>query len=143
MKKYNIKINGTEYSVKIKNVENKIVNLTVNDVPYEVEVEGITTNPTRLTTKEIHKPTLQSIEPVIKPKISSGKAYELRSPLPGVVMELKVKEGDAVKAGQLLLVLEAMKMENNIESDRDGIIEKIKAYRGDAVLEGDVLLTIK
>ena len=58
-------------------------------------------------------------------------------------MELKVKEGDAVKAGQLLLVLEAMKMENEIESDRDGIIEKIKAYRGDAVLEGDVLLTIK
>lgn len=143
MKKYNIKINGTEYSVKIKSVEDKLVNLTVNDVPYEVEVDGITTNPTRMVSNEIKKPTMQSEEPVVKPVRASGNEHPLKSPLPGVILELKVKEGDTVKSGQLLLILEAMKMENNIEADRDGVIERINAHKGDAVLEGDVLLTIK
>lgn len=143
MKKYTIKVNGNDYTVKIKNVEDKLVSLTVNDVLYEVEVEGLATNPTRMSTKEVQTPVLQSSEPVVKPVVTSGTAHPLRSPLPGVVLELLVKEGDSVKTGQTLLILEAMKMENNIGADRDGVIEKINAHKGDAVLEGDVLLTIK
>lgn len=144
MKKYVIKIYGTEYAVKIKKVEGKTAQLTVNDVPYEVEVEGLTTNPTRMSTKTtIQQPVMQSEVPVTKPAPASGNAYPMKAPLPGVILEMAVKEGDTIKQGQLLLVLEAMKMENNIESDRAGVIEKINYHKGDSVLEGDVLLTIK
>jgi len=73
-------------------------------------------------------------------KKSAGTA--VKSPLPGVIVDLKVREGDQVKAGQHLLVLEAMKMENNIDADRDGIIVELKVNKGDSVLEGDTLLTI-
>ncbi|MDD2437053.1 MAG: biotin/lipoyl-binding protein [Massilibacteroides sp.] len=144
MKKYVVKIHGTEYAVKIKNVEGKTAQLTVNDVPYEVEIEGLTTNPTRVTTKtNIQQPVMQSEVPVTKPAPASGSAYPIKSPLPGVILDLVAREGDTVKPGQLLMVLEAMKMENNIESDRAGVIEKINFHKGDSVLEGDVLLTIK
>lgn len=143
-KKYIIKIHGSEYAVKINKVEDGIAQLTVNDVPYEVEVAGLTTQPTRTTsTTSITPPVMQSEVPVVKPAHSSGNAYPLKAPLPGVILGLNVKEGDPVKQGQLLLVLEAMKMENNIESDRDGTIEKINYVKGDSVLEGDILLTIK
>ena len=65
-----------------------------------------------------------------------------KSPLPGVIVDLKVREGDQVNAGQHLLILEAMKMENNIDADRDGIVVELKVNKGDSVLEGDTLLTI-
>ena len=144
MKKYVIKIYGTEYAVKIKNVEGKTAQLTVNDTPYEVEVEGITTNPTRMSTKTaIQQPVMQSEVPVTKPAPTSSNSYPMIAPLPGVILDMAVKEGDTIKPGQLLLVLEAMKMENNIEADRAGVIEKINYHKGDSVLQGDVLLTIK
>ncbi len=144
MKKYVVKIHGTEYAVKIKSVEGKKAQLTVNDVSYEVEVDGLTTNPTRMSTSTtIQQPVMQSEVPVTKPAASTSSAHPIKTPLPGVILGLNVKEGDTVKQGQLLLVLEAMKMENNIESDRDGVIEKIYHHKGDSVLEGDVLLTIK
>lgn len=143
MKKYVVKIHGSEYAVKIKNIEGKTAHLTVNDVAYEVEVDGLATNPTRMSTIAIQQPVLQSDVPVTKPAPLSGSAHPVKSPLPGVILEMGVREGDTVKQGQLLLVLEAMKMENNIESDRAGVIEKIHFHKGDSVLEGDVLLTIK
>ncbi len=60
-----------------------------------------------------------------------------------MVLDVFVKEGDAVKTGQRLMLLEAMKMENNIESDKDGVVKSIVARKGDSVLEGDVLITIE
>jgi biotin carboxyl carrier protein len=143
MKEYKMKINGTEYNVDIKVVKDNVASLTINGAPYEVEVEGIKTAPTKVVNKGIQTPTMQSDEPVAKPVSHSGSAVGLKSPLPGVILDLKVREGDAVKAGQTVLVLEAMKMENNIEADRDGVIEHIEAHKGDSVLEGDILLTIK
>ena len=66
----------------------------------------------------------------------------IKSPLPGVILELFVKVGDVVKIGQRLLVLEAMKMENNIEADKAGKIVSISKNKGDSVMEGDVLIVI-
>ncbi|MFA7201298.1 MAG: acetyl-CoA carboxylase biotin carboxyl carrier protein subunit, partial [Bacteroidales bacterium] len=63
-------------------------------------------------------------------------------PLPGVILEVTVKEGDTVKSGQKLVVLEAMKMENNIEADRDGVVTSIKVSKGDSVLEGAPLIIL-
>ncbi|MCL2561221.1 MAG: biotin/lipoyl-binding protein [Rikenellaceae bacterium] len=144
MKEYNFKIGGTEYSVYIKSVKNNVASLSVNGTEYEVEVEGIKTVPTRAVSKGIQQPpAMQSTEPVVKPTSHSGTATQLKSPLPGVILDVRVKEGDEVKAGQTVMILEAMKMENNIEADRDGVIERITARKGDPVLEGDVLLSIK
>ena len=66
----------------------------------------------------------------------------IKSPLPGVILGVHVKEGDLVKVGVKLITLEAMKMENNINSDKEGVIKSIKVRQGDSVLEGDVLIEI-
>ena len=75
-------------------------------------------------------------------KPSSG-AGAIKSPLPGVILDVLVREGDSVKVGQKLLILEAMKMENNIDSDKEGVVKSIAVRKGDSVLEGDVLITIE
>ena len=138
-----MKINGTEYVVNINEISDNVADLTVNGVAYRVDVEGIAAKLTKPMAKPAQARTLQSEEPVAKPKVVSGSAAALRSPLPGTILDVMVAEGDTVKAGQTLILLEAMKMENNIEADRDGVIEQIAVRKEDSVLEGDVLLTIK
>ena len=138
---YKIKVNGTEYEVNIKKFEASTAQLTVNNVDFDVEIEGVVANPTRMTPKPAAK-AIQSETPLAKPKISNS-GYELKSPLPGVILEISVKAGDTVKAGQQVLVLEAMKMENGIHAERAGVVEKINCNAGDSVLEGDVLFSIK
>ena len=150
---YKIKINGEEYEVNIRKMEGSTAHLTVNDVEFEVEVEGLLTNPTRAAEQPVIKPVQPEIPaaapPIIKsmPKLSDpsslSSGHGQRSPLPGVIIEIPVKIGDRIKAGQVLVVIEAMKMENNIEAERDGIIEKINCNKGDSVSEGDVLFVIK
>ena len=151
MKKFNIKIGGVSYAVEVTGSDDNITNLTVNDIPYEIE-EMATSG--RTVQKSVHRPTVvksssaptpavTASAPAHRPASSSGTGTGLKSPLPGVILELKVKEGDSVKMGQTVIILEAMKMENNVDADRDGIIEKINVTAGASVLEGDVLLTIK
>ena len=136
MKEYKFKIHGNEYEVSINSVEDNIADVTVNGTQYEVEIEGKASKVSKIT-----KPTPStSSAATAAAKKSAGTA--VKSPLPGVIVDLKVREGDQVKAGQHLLVLEAMKMENNIDADRDGIIVELKVNKGDSVLEGDTLLTI-
>ena len=147
MKKFKIKVHGTEYQVNINDIKNNIAHLTVNDIDFEVEVEGIATNPTRMsTTVNAPRPVMQTAAPVAKPAAApttAGDAKPLKSPLPGVILDVKVKEGDTVKAGQLAVIIEAMKMENNIDIDKSGVVEKVNVQKGSSVMEGDVLLTIK
>lgn len=84
-----------------------------------------------------------------EPQAVEVKSAEVRaaaktvvSPLPGVVVDVKVAAGDAVKAGQTVAVLEAMKMENDILAECDGVVASVDVKNGDSVLEGAVLLTI-
>jgi len=135
---YKIKTNGVEYEVQIHKVEGKTAQLTVNNIDFEVEVEGIAVNPTRMTNKP--EKAIPAETAAIKPQVSKSAANGFKSPLPGAILEVCVKVGDTVKAGQVLLILESMKMENNILADRDGKVEKVNCTKGDAVLEGDVLL---
>ena len=65
------------------------------------------------------------------------------APLPGTINEIKVKVGDKVNAGDTVVILEAMKMQNNIEAETSGTITSINVNKGDAVMEGDTLVTIK
>ena len=145
MKEHKFKIHGTEYEVSINSVEDNIADVTVNGTQYEVEIEGKTSKVIKVT-----KPTPASASAATTAEvISTAKAAAkksagaaVKSPLPGVIVDIKVRQGDRVTAGQHLLVLEAMKMENNIDADRDGIIVELKVNKGDSVLEGDTLLTI-
>jgi len=146
---YKIKIDGAEHAISILKFEGTTAQLTINGVDFEVEIEGFA-NPARMGPKPV--PTIRPVaHTMIQPEIpltaknvpaTSGSSYELKSPLPGVILEILVKEGDTVKAGQQVLVLEAMKMENSIPVERAGVVGKISRVKGDIVLEGDVILTI-
>lgn len=144
MKEYKFKINGNEYAVEIVSVDENIASVTVNGSNYEVEVEGMVTK-TRLP-KTVHTATVPSTDAHPATAKTSRPAAAgvgaIKSPLPGVILDVMVREGDTVKEGQHLMMLEAMKMENNIDSDKAGVVKEIKARKGDSVLEGDVLITI-
>jgi biotin carboxyl carrier protein len=147
-KEYKLKINGNEYEVAVGSVEGGVAKVTVNGTPYEVEVQSNTLlKPTPPKPAAVSPATYSATAPVSPAKIDqtapAGSASPLKSPLPGVILEVKVKEGDTVKAGQLLMVLEAMKMENTIDAHQAGVVRSINKRQGDSVLEGDVLLTIE
>jgi len=140
---YKIKTNGHEYEVHIRKVEGHTAHITVNDIDYDVEVEGLIVNPTRMGSKPLPRPVQTGAPVVVKPAVPKTNPMGVRTPLPGVLLDICVKEGDEVKTGQELYVLEAMKMENSIQADRSGVVEKIYYAKGDTVLEGDVILDIK
>ncbi|MBP9647677.1 MAG: acetyl-CoA carboxylase biotin carboxyl carrier protein subunit [Paludibacteraceae bacterium] len=147
MKEYNFIINGTKYKVGIQSVEDNIAEVEVNGAPFYVEMEkplvkkGI--KPLAKRTVYTHDETTVSSpsQPVVKPVVKV-KTGALLSPLPGVITAISVNVGDTVKIGQKVLALEAMKMENNINADKDGKVLEIKVSKGDSVLEGTELIII-
>ena len=139
MKKYKFTINGNKYAVEIGSIEEQTIHLEVNGTPYSVLVD-----------KEIkQQKTPKLVRSVAVPSTDQGAAVKssvktgtIKSPLPGTILDIFVKPGDKVTVGQRILLLEAMKMENNIESDKAGTVAEIKISKGDAVMEGDVLIVI-
>jgi glutaconyl-CoA/methylmalonyl-CoA decarboxylase subunit gamma len=140
MKKYKFTINGNDYVVHIRDIEDNIAEVDVNGTHYEVVVhnEIKTTKTPRLVRKPIEK---LPGEGQIKKKATTGK-HEVTAPLPGTILKLNVSVGDIVSEGQNLLVMEAMKMENQVQTSRGGEIISIKVKVGDTVLQDDVLLEI-
>jgi len=145
MKKYKFTINGNQYDAEVINVEENIANIEVNGTSYRVEMDqSIQTSKTPKLIRSVSVPSTDahpSLAKTSNPGSPKGTG-KIKSPLPGVILELHVKVGDVVKMGQKLLVLEAMKMENNIEADKEGTIISIEKDKGDAVMEGDVLMVI-
>jgi len=137
MKEYKYKINGNEYSVAIIDLEGDKAAVEVNGVSYQVDIltEGYTAP----------APAPQPIAPAApaaEPAAPAGKGTAVQSPLPGVILDIKVAVGDQVKAGQTVAILEAMKMENNINAECDGVITAIKVSKGDNILEGSDIVII-
>lgn len=145
MKKYKFTINGNQYDVEIQNVEDNIVEVEVNGSKYQVEIEKkIQPVKTPKLVRTVATPSTdidKSQQKTAKPAEAKGVGT-IKSPLPGVILNVLVKEGDVVKIGDKILILEAMKMENNINSDKEGKIKSIKVKQGDSVLEGEVLVEI-
>jgi biotin carboxyl carrier protein len=138
MKKFKFTIRGNEYEVLINSFEDNIAEVDVNGSIYQVELaEEVKTTKTPKLVRS--KPVAT---PETKPMPVAGLS-KVEAPLPGTVFKLKVKEGDEVKKGQVILILEAMKMENNILAEIDGVISKIHVAEGAAVLQGDVLVEIQ
>ena len=145
MKQYKFKISGKEYNVTIESVENKIAKVNVNGNAYEVELENeVAPAPAPAAAPVAAAPSAApaptAAAPAAKPASAAG--VKVTSPLPGVIIEVSVKEGQAVKAGQKVAVIEAMKMENEITASQDGTISAIHVNKGDSVLEGADIVSI-
>jgi biotin carboxyl carrier protein len=145
MKNFKFTINGNAYDAEIDNIEDNTAEVSINGVKYTVEIDRkIQTIKTPKLIRTLAVPSTDSHPSVSKtasPSAPKGTG-NIKSPLPGVILELYVKEGDMVKIGQKLLMLEAMKMENNINADKEGRVVSIKANKGASVMEGDILIVI-
>ena len=128
MKEYKYKINGNLYNVVIGDIEDNIAHVEVNGTHYNVEMEKKAKQSAPVA-RPAARPAVASsaAKPAAKPAASKGG---VKSPLPGVILDIKVKEGDEVKKGQTVIILEAMKMENSINADRDGKVASIKVSKG-------------
>jgi biotin carboxyl carrier protein len=154
MKEISLDINGKNYKVNIEKFGAHEAVLKVNDKTYKVGLKDLgiekvaelklqPTMPMQATPFMEPKAVLKSDEPTrsIKPA-SVANASSIISPLPGLIIKIAVKEGDAVKEGQLVLVMEAMKMENEIHATKDGVVKEIKVKQGDSVVENDILMVL-
>ena len=158
MAKYQYTVKGVDYEVEIQDIEGNIANVTVNGIPFEVEMkqpvkagkqkvklseerraEG--SEERRVKSEESYSSSASTANTSSAPTAAAGKPVV--APLPGTINEIKVKVGDKVNAGDTVVILEAMKMQNNIEAETSGTITSINANKGDAVMEGDTLVTIK
>ena len=138
MKKFKFTIRGNEYEVHINSFEDNIAEIDVNGSIYQVELEEQVK--TTKTPKLVRSKPVQTKE--TKPKPAAGLS-RVEAPLPGTIFKVIAKEGDEVKKGQSIMVLEAMKMENNILAEKDGVVNIIHVSEGDAVLQGDILVEIE
>ncbi len=146
MRKFKFKINGNQYDANIVSMEDNLAEVDINGTIYQVEVnEAMQMTKTPKLVRSVAVPSTDSHPSVAKTSSPSGPkgGGTVKSPLPGVVLDVFVKEGDTVSIGQKLLVLEAMKMENNIEADKGGKVVSVKKAKGDSVMEGDVLIVIE
>ena len=158
MAKYQYTVKGVDYEVEIQDIEGNIANVTVNGIPFEVEMkqpvkagkqkvklseerraEG--SEERRVKSEESNSSSASAASTSSAPTAAAGKP--VIAPLPGTINEIKVKVGDKVNAGDTVVILEAMKMQNNIEAETSGTITSTNVNKGDAVMEGDTLVTIK
>ena len=158
--KYQYTVKGVDYEVEIQDIEGNIANVTVNGIPFEVEMKQPVkagkqkvklSEERRVKSEESNSSssatnassaTNESSAPITKPAAAAASGKPVVAPLPGTINEIKVKVGDKVNAGDTVVVLEAMKMQNNIDAETSGTIASINVNKGDAVMEGDTLVTI-
>ena len=156
--KYQYTVKGVDYEVEIQDIEGNIANVTVNGIPFEVEMKqpvkagkqkaklseerrAEESEERRVKSEESNSSSASAASTSSAPTAAAGKPVV--APLPGTINEIKVKVGDKVNAGDTVVILEAMKMQNNIEAETSGTITSINVNKGDAVMEGDTLVTIK
>ena len=136
MKDYKFIINGVQYEVEILSLENGKARIEVNGTLYNIDILA--------DIKQVKTPTI--VRPLVKEpqkeieKKPAGPKTEIRSPLPGIIVNIFVKSGDEVKKGQTLFSLEAMKIENEIKAERDGVIVKVNVAPGQSVLQEEVVM---
>ncbi len=157
MKQYKYTINEADYDVRIRNIADGKANVEVNGIPFEVQMHGsalLEDNlPESKTSETTQTPTvpapvvsepskISEQAPAQSVAVAPGAGVPVKAPLPGVVTKVPVAAGQAVKKGDVVLVLEAMKMENNITAECDGTVTSVCCAPGDSVMEGATLITI-
>ena len=148
--KYQYRVQGVDYNVEIKEVDGSVAKVCVNGADFEVEL--------KTPAKKIKKTIIVEAPQLADNKANDGMVDMKRdtgvrptapvsgtpvlAPLPGTITDVKVKVGQQVKKGDTVVVLEAMKMQNNIEAEADGTISSVHVNQGEAVMEGNILVTI-
>ncbi len=120
-------------------------NIKVNGVAYDVEVEELKDGapaPAQTAAPAAPRPRAAAPAAPAAPKVAVKGGEQVKAPMPGNILDIKIKEGDKVKNGEVLMILEAMKMENEIVSPSDGTVTQILAAKGAAVNSGDVLCVL-
>lgn len=150
MKEYKYKINGMNYTVAVGDVNGDQVNVEVNGTAYTVEIDKTAASKVAKAVassqakRPAAAPRTESGEKVIaKPAVAAGAAAAVKSPLPGTIMSFTVKVGDTVNPGDTVCVLEAMKMENDVHTQKGGTVKQIIVNVGDSVLEGADIMIIE
>ena len=143
MKTYKYTINGTKYEVAIGEIADNIATVCVNGEEFKVEMEP-EAEPEK---KKVVVKTGVATEPAQVAPAEGGAAVNtnnaLKAPLPGVITEIKVAVGDTVNAGDVVIVLEAMKMANNLEAEKAGKVTAILVSQGASVMEDTPLIVIE
>ncbi len=151
MRTYSYNVNGAQYDVTIESIQGQVAKVNVNGVAFDVEMLGapITEGDLPAATAAAPAPTAAAAPqapaaaPAAAPaKGAAGAGTPVKAPLPGVVTKVLVANGQAVKKGDTVVVLEAMKMENNITAECDGTVSGVCCAAGDSVMEGTTLVTI-
>ena len=150
MKQYKYKVNGAQYDVTINEIQGQLAKVVVNGITFDVEMQNSQLSEDNLPdVTTTAAPAAAPAAPVAAAPAATeaapsgaGEGTPVKAPLPGVVTKINVSVGQQVKKGENVLVLEAMKMENNITAEADGTVSGIAVKAGDSVLEGAVLLTI-
>jgi biotin carboxyl carrier protein len=153
MKKYVLEIGEKEYTAEVKELTTEYAKVDINGDEYHVKLKELGRKMGALPTIESVKPATPAPTSAPKPGPAKPKtappaaptgtnAESINAPLPGLILEVKVNEGDQIKAGQDIMVMEAMKMENLVQAPHDGTVEKIYVNKGDSVAEGDLLAQI-
>ena len=146
MDKYQYKVNGIDYEVEIEEIEGTTAKVTVNGKSFEVEMkEPVKATKPKKVTPVAAPAASEAPAPAAKPAAApakEGSGTKVTAPLPGTITEVKVAVGQAVKAGETVIILEAMKMQNNIEAEATGTVTSVLVGQGDTVMEGATLITI-
>lgn len=148
MAKYQYTIQGVDYDVEINEVEGSLAKVNVNGIDFDVELKQPISVGKQIKKVKVEKPvaapvtgTAPTAAPAPAP-VEAGSGAKVLAPLPGTVTEVCVKVGDAVAMGDTVVVLEAMKMQNNIEAENAGTVTSVLVSKGDTVMEGAPLITI-
>ena len=151
MRTYSYNVNGAQYDVTIESIQGQVAKMNVNGVLFDVEILGAP-----LTEGDLPEAAAAvapaaaattpapaaAAAPAPAAKGEAGAGTPINAPLPGVVTKVLVTTGQAVKKGETVVVLEAMKMENNITAECDGSVTGVCVAAGDSVMEGTTLVTI-
>jgi biotin carboxyl carrier protein len=143
MKKFKFTIHGSIYEVEIVDIEGNIAKVEVNGTPYDVEIHRDLKTTKTPTLVRAEAPQPKGKETRIPKVASKTTNMAVKSPLPGTIISVLVKEGDKVTMGQKLLTMEAMKMENNVLAEKAGTVKSLFVKPGDTVLQNDTLVEIE
>lgn len=143
MKEYKYTINGNKYEVAIDGIEDNIATVKVNGEEFKVEMEK---EPEPEKKKVVVRPAAQPAQDAAPAATSAANVNTnnaVKAPLPGVITEIKVAVGDTVNAGDTVVVLEAMKMANNLEAEKGGKVTAVLVKEGESVMEDTPLVVIE
>ena len=141
MKEYKYTIEGKEYKVEIGTIEENIAEVTVNGETFKVEMEPEPEPEKKKVVVSAAAAPANDEQPVAAGNVNPANA--VKAPLPGVITEIKVAIGDTVNAGDTVVILEAMKMANNIEAEKSGKVTAICVKQGESVMEDSPLVVIE